>query len=192
MLPAPLFYHSLQGDVQRIEEQQPELQCSPVPITSCQGRTFIVTRDAGMLEWQSPTSPAGICDHQVRFISPGLGAVCNGIRTGGLWSQLEQQLHIKCLELLAATLAVKLFHKDQEDHQFYYSWTIRHLWLTLTTWGNSVAPVDSSSQSLVVMGSFQGHCPVCRTYPRDNELHCRHEVQNFDRSNRLKATPSDI
>ena len=42
------------------------------------------------------------------------------------------------------------------------------------------------------MGSFQGHCPVCRTYPRDNELHCRHGVQNFDRSNRLEVTPSDI
>ena len=42
------------------------------------------------------------------------------------------------------------------------------------------------------MGSFQGHCPVCRTYPRDNELHCRHGVQNFERSNRLEATPPDI
>ena len=58
--------------------------------------------------------------------------------------------------------------------------------------GNSVAPVDGSSQSLVVMGSFQGHCPVCRTYPRDNELYCRHGVQNFKRINRLEVTPSDI
>ena len=73
VLSAPLFYRSIQGDLQRIEQQQPELQCSPVPITSCQGRTFIVARDAGMLERQSPTSLAGICDRQVRCISPGLG-----------------------------------------------------------------------------------------------------------------------
>ena len=42
----------------------------------------------------------------------GWGAVCNGIRTDGPWSQSEQQLHINCLELLAATLAVKSFLKD--------------------------------------------------------------------------------
>ena len=43
----------------------------------------------------------------------GWGAMCNGTRTGGPWSHAEQQMHINCLELLAATLAVKAFLKDQ-------------------------------------------------------------------------------
>ena len=38
--------------------------------------------------------------------------MCNGTRTAGL-SQLEQDMHINCVELLAATLAVKTFLKDQ-------------------------------------------------------------------------------
>ena len=54
--------------------------------------------------------------------SPGLpegaslqegGAVYNGIRTGGPYSQVEQEMHINYLELLAAILAVQSFLKDQ-------------------------------------------------------------------------------
>ena len=43
----------------------------------------------------------------------GWGAVCKGTRTGGLWSQEEQEMHINCLELLAATLTVHTFLMDQ-------------------------------------------------------------------------------
>ena len=41
----------------------------------------------------------------------GWGAVCAGVRTGGLWSQVENRNHINYLELLAATFAVKSFAK---------------------------------------------------------------------------------
>ena len=44
----------------------------------------------------------------------GWGAVCKGVSTGGLWSPQEQSLHINCLELLAAGLALKSFLKDQK------------------------------------------------------------------------------
>ena len=45
----------------------------------------------------------------------GWGAVCNGIRTGGLWTQSERRLHINCLELMGGAFAVKAFtqHKTQ-------------------------------------------------------------------------------
>ena len=42
------------------------------------------------------------------------GAVCKGVSTGG--SQ-EQLMHINCLELLAADLALKSFLKDQQELQ---------------------------------------------------------------------------
>ena len=45
----------------------------------------------------------------------GWGASCQGTQTGGPWSQQEKTLHINGLELLAATLAVKTFLKDQEN-----------------------------------------------------------------------------
>ncbi len=43
----------------------------------------------------------------------GLGAVCQGVQTGGLWSQMERKLHINCLELLAGSFAVKSFTKNR-------------------------------------------------------------------------------
>ena len=41
----------------------------------------------------------------------GWGTVCNGVSTGGSWSLQERTLHINCLELLAADLAMKSFLK---------------------------------------------------------------------------------
>ena len=43
----------------------------------------------------------------------GWGASAHGSQTGGPWSREERTLHINCLELLAATLAVKTFLKSQ-------------------------------------------------------------------------------
>ena len=45
----------------------------------------------------------------------GWGATCNGIQTRGPWSPQEQILHINCLELLAASLAVQTFAKQKSD-----------------------------------------------------------------------------
>ena len=43
----------------------------------------------------------------------GWGAVCQGVTTEGLWSQMEKKLHINCLELLAGSFAVKSFTRDR-------------------------------------------------------------------------------
>ena len=43
----------------------------------------------------------------------GLVAVCQGEQTGELWFQMEQKLHINCLEFLAGSLAVnRLLNTD--------------------------------------------------------------------------------
>ena len=44
----------------------------------------------------------------------GWGAECLGQRTGGPWSEREARLHINCLELLAAMLAIKCFAKNRQ------------------------------------------------------------------------------
>ncbi|XP_057302862.1 uncharacterized protein LOC130637025 [Hydractinia symbiolongicarpus] len=44
----------------------------------------------------------------------GWGAVCQGNRTGGMWSLTEQILHINALELLAIKLALLSFHKTKQ------------------------------------------------------------------------------
>lgn len=45
----------------------------------------------------------------------GWGAVCNKVHTGGPWSPQERTMRINCLELLAASLAVKCFAKDKTN-----------------------------------------------------------------------------
>ena len=45
----------------------------------------------------------------------GWGAACQGQRTGGPWTEEEAQMHINCLELLAATFAVQTFMKQRTE-----------------------------------------------------------------------------
>ena len=45
----------------------------------------------------------------------GWGAVCQGIRTGGLWSQAERRNHINYLEFLAAWFGVRAFARDKRN-----------------------------------------------------------------------------
>ena len=45
----------------------------------------------------------------------GWGAVCNRIRTGGPWNPQERLMHINCLELLAAQIAIKCFAKNKSN-----------------------------------------------------------------------------
>ena len=115
VLPAPLFYRSLQGDLQRAlssnnQDYNTLLSLSPLSqeelswwqekLAHWNGKPLLHRQKSMIIE-----SDASL---------QGWGAVCNGTRTGGPWSQLEQQMHINCLELLAATLAVKSFVKDQK------------------------------------------------------------------------------
>ena len=85
------------GSTESTEQQQPELWCTPHSLPPSQGRvrqkeTVVIRSDASLQGWE---------------------AVCNSTRTGGPWSQEEQEMHINCLELLAAILAVQSFLKDQ-------------------------------------------------------------------------------
>ena len=72
----------------------------------CQKETVMIRSNTSLQEW---------------------GAVCSGTRTRGPRSQEEQEMHINCLELLAATLAVQSFLKTKHEYQCCFSSTIRWL-----------------------------------------------------------------
>ena len=114
VLPAPLFYRSLQGDLQRALKNNNQsykalLSLSPPAreelswwqekLAHWNGKALLHRQETMIIE-----SDASL---------QGWGAVSNGTRTGGPWSQSEKQMHINCLELLAATLALKSFVKDR-------------------------------------------------------------------------------
>ena len=49
----------------------------------------------------------------------GWGTVCEGIRTGGLWSPVERLSHINCLEVTAAMFAVQAFSQDKDSSHIH-------------------------------------------------------------------------
>lgn len=115
VFPAPLYYRYLQqAKIQALrsgghyesqvflnQEAIEELQWWAEHLMAWNGRalahpdpSMIIESDASMEGW---------------------GAHCNGVSTGGLWSQSEQFLHINCLELLAGSFAIKCFAKDKTN-----------------------------------------------------------------------------
>ena len=111
VLPAPLFYQFLQGDLQKA------MDCSNQDyntLMSISPPAQMVADEALPIQWQGFDSQDNDCDHQIISDASlqGRGAVCNGTSADGPWSHLEQKMYISCLELLAATLATKTFLKD--------------------------------------------------------------------------------
>ena len=115
ILIAPLFYRNLQGDLQRAlflgdqnydqvlilsTEAREELTWWQTLVPCWNGRTVVRRQIQTMIQ-----SDASL---------QGWGAVCDQVSTGGSWSPQERQLHINCLELLAAQLALKTFVKSQQ------------------------------------------------------------------------------
>ena len=114
VLPAPLFFWFLQGDLQRALKDNNENYKALLSL-SLPAQEELSWWQEKLAHWNGE---ALLCHQETMVIesdaSPQVwGAVCNGTRTGGPWSQLEKQMHINCLELLAATLALKSFVKDQ-------------------------------------------------------------------------------
>ena len=114
VLPAPLFYWSLQGDLQRVLNLTNQ-NYSALLSLSTQAQEELTRWQEKLAQWNGK---ALLCRPQTMTITSdaslqGWGAVCNGTRTGGPWSHSEQGMHINCLELLAAILAVKTFLKGQ-------------------------------------------------------------------------------
>ena len=112
---APLYYRNLQACLREAlqedqyysstvvltKEAREELEWWQDHFTQWNGRSLIAHNTSLTIETDASTK--------------GWGAVCNGVRTGGPWSPQERTMHINCLELLAAHLAVKCFAKNKTN-----------------------------------------------------------------------------
>ena len=74
----------------------------------------------------------------------GWGAVCQGSRTGGLWSQMERKNHINYLELLAAWFGVRAFAKDRRDIHIHLRMDNRTAVFYVNRMGGTRSPVLSN------------------------------------------------
>ena len=112
----PLFCRQLQADLQQALHSSDQDYTTPFQLLSMVREEFewwithftnwnglslltkkhnvIVETDASLMSW---------------------GDVCRGTRRGGPWSWEEQNLHINCLEMLAAFLAFKCFFREKRS-----------------------------------------------------------------------------
>ena len=95
--------------------QSPVLRGSDSSRHTRTGGAAMVVQIHEELERESDPGTKATDDIESDASQLGWGARCGSVTTGGLWSPEEQSMHINCLELLAASLAVKTFAKDREN-----------------------------------------------------------------------------
>ena len=109
IFPAPLHYRSLQHLKHQALAQQKGFDATIA--LSSEAREELHWWSAHLDAWNGRAllRPAPDLVIETDASRKGWGAVCQGVRTGGLWSQMKRTLHINCLELLAGSFAVKSF-----------------------------------------------------------------------------------
>ena len=122
----------------------------------------------------------------------GWGAVCQGIRTGGLWSQMERKNHINYLELLAARFGVKALAKDRRNIHIRLRMDNRTAVFCESNWGDSFPGVEQPSNSTlaVVLGEEFVHHSRASSWGR--QLCGRRGIQGDSIDCRVAVTPTDI
>ena len=113
----PLFLRHLQMDLAaalRSAAQDYETQLSLSPAS----REELIWWDTQMVKWKGKLmlikgQPDLTIDSNA--LNLGWGASCQDVSRGGPWSLQEKTRHINCLELIAATLALKTFVKNKSD-----------------------------------------------------------------------------
>ena len=93
--------------------QFPKLPVNSQTISSGSGGLVVVDTTSNILEQKKPNLPSLQDDDRLRCLSSGMGSHLQRNINQGPRSPQEQTLHINCLELLAATLAVQTFAKDR-------------------------------------------------------------------------------
>ena len=89
--------------------------------TLSEGGTALVDDKPSALQWESlHTKPIRPGLDSNRCLKERMGAVCQGVRTGGKWSKEEQLLHINILELLAVKLALLTFTKASQIRSIHF------------------------------------------------------------------------
>ena len=110
--PAPLFYRHLQMALANALNSNHQSYETEISISQyC--REELNWWDMNMSRWNGRSLLSQEIDMTIDSDASliGWGAVCQGQQTGGPWSQSEKEMHINCLELLAATLAARTFLK---------------------------------------------------------------------------------
>ena len=111
MRAAPLFFRHLQACLQAaLQPLQDYSQHCPLTKEAKEDLNWWATHPTS---WNGKSIIRGNPDLTIETdaSNTGWGARCGSLQTGGPWSPTEARMHINCLELLAATLAIQAFAK---------------------------------------------------------------------------------
>ena len=162
------------------------------PYNGVQGGTDVVGHPHDKLEWEVPPQEGGGHDNRFRRLSDRLGSNQSEPEDRP-WFKAESRMHINCLELLAATLAVKTFLEKQiqgvstpQVGQYHGSGIHQQPGRNSLqgTGGHGKEPVD-----VVPVKEYPHHSPTSTGCPERNS---RCGVSDYDRSVRLAAESCDI
>ena len=115
MRAAPLFFRHLQSCLHAaLQPMQDYTQPCPLTEEAREELSWWVTHPTC---WNGKSILRGNPDLIIETDASqtGWGARCGNLQTGGPWSPKEAAMHINCLELLAATLAIQTFAKRKEN-----------------------------------------------------------------------------
>ena len=115
MRAAPLFLRHLQSCLHAaLQRMQDHTQPCPLTEGARKELSWWVTHPTC---WNGKSILRGNLDLIVETDASqtGWGARCGNLQTGGPWSPKKAAMHINCLELLAATLAIQTFAKRQDN-----------------------------------------------------------------------------
>ena len=114
--PVPLFYRTLQMELSAALREADQDYEATIMLSE-DSKEELVLWDTEMVKWNGRTilaqEPHMVIESDASKL--GWGASYQGISTGGPWSAQEKSQHINCLELLAATLALQTFVKNERD-----------------------------------------------------------------------------
>jgi len=112
--PAPLFCRQLQITLSNTLERHSQCYEAQITLTP-ESLEELEWWNHNMYNWNGKTLLRREVDLTIDSDASmeGWGACCNQQKTGGSWSAQECMMHINCLELLVATLAVQMFAKHK-------------------------------------------------------------------------------
>ena len=115
VFPAPLWYRELQHLKNQTYQRSQSFECM---VTLSQEALLELdwwSVERNLMNGKSVITQDSDLTMETDASMLGWGAVCQGIRTGGLWSQAERRSHINYLELLAAWFGVRAFARDKRN-----------------------------------------------------------------------------
>ena len=153
-------------------------------------RSPVVDRPTVDLEWEVNNLTSPRFDYYDGCVLEGLGAVCQGVHTRGLWTREESLLHINALELKAALFALRAFSNNRKKLHVHLRMdrrtAVAYL-LKMGGGGDTVSGASRDSPGIMGIRSEEGNFPYGRILARGYESRSRLAVETFQRFEQLET-----